>query len=99
MATDGARAHEAAVAWWRSDTSARARSRGFGICDRCNVQIPVGQGNLCSPAIIAISGAPGGFDSPDLICDSCFARHPSEPWVSQQPEVPARGKKWWEVWK
>ena len=100
MAADGARAHEAALIFWNSKPSANARSRGFAICDRCNGQILRDEGFLCGPAIAHMSGVPDEMlGSPDLLCETCYARHPGSPWVWTTPLLPIVTRKWWEVWR
>lgn len=81
MGTNKPKAHELAVDWWNSDQGIKSRIRGHAICDSCNAQISEGQGYLCNPAVVGASGLPAGmFNSPDLVCESCFDRKSYEPW-------------------
>jgi hypothetical protein len=96
MSTDKALAQQAAAAWWKSEASARARARGFAICDRCNGQIFVAKGCLCVPAMTGMANVdPAYFSSPDLVCEKCFDRGGYSPYKGEfKPQ-----KKWWQFWK
>jgi hypothetical protein len=102
------KAHELALEWWRSQAS-----RDHGVCDRCSATILRDHGYLCKPAIIGMSGLPPEmFDSPDLVCESCFDET-CQPWEGKGKlpgmappltfpgarDILAPGKRWWQVWK
>ncbi len=81
--SDGKRqAHQLALDWWLSDYAVPERQKGYAVCDGCSVGIPPSEGYLCNPATLI----PGMPPSPDLVCESCFDRHPRQPWNPAQVE-------------